>query len=263
VTRSESVLIELYPTQHKSSIAVVSLNDPDRRNALNAEIVENIISAFDEFDDRESNVGAVVITGVGKAFCAGADLSHLEHSGSEGADDRETNLRDIYGGFLRIAHSKLPTIAAVNGPAVGAGMNLAMCCDLRIAGHSARFDSRFLQLGLHPGGGHLWMLRQLVGPQNAAAMVLFGQVMGANDALRTGLVYSVAEDGDLLDVAKSYAEHATAPSRDLMNRAKELMMLPCVEHDQAIDHEIENQLWSMAQPQFAERLTDFRRRRQP
>ena len=80
----------------------------------------------------------------------------------------------IYEGFLRVLRSPLPTIAAVNGPAVGAGMNLALACDVRLAGASARFDTRFVKIGLHPGGGHVWMLERAVGPQAAAAMVLFG-----------------------------------------------------------------------------------------
>ena len=83
----------------------------------------------------------------------------------------------IYEGFLRIARSPLPTLAAVNGAAVGAGMNLALGCDVRMAAARARFDTRFLQIGLHPGGGHTWMQRRIVGPQAAMAAVVFGQVL--------------------------------------------------------------------------------------
>src|SRR4029453_11341326 len=83
----------------------------------------------------------------------------------------------IYEGFLRVGRSPLPTIAAVNGAAVGAGVNLALACDVILAGESARFDTRFIDLGLHPGGGHTWMLQRRIGSQAAAALVLFGRVL--------------------------------------------------------------------------------------
>src|ERR671920_1584162 len=99
--------------------------------------------------------------GAPPAFCAGADLGNLAEATGDG-------LGRIYEGFLRIARSPLPTLAAVNGAAVGAGMNLALVCDVRLAARRAPFDTRFIDLGLHPGGGHTWMLRNAVGPQVAA-----------------------------------------------------------------------------------------------
>src|SRR5690606_30490026 len=110
-----------------------------------------------------------------------------------------------YEGFLRVARCPLPTIAAVNGPAVGAGMNLALACDVRLAGQSARFDTRFLQLGVHPGGGHTWMMRNAVGPQAAAAMVLFGEVLDGAEAERCGLAWRCVADDELVDTAFTMA----------------------------------------------------------
>ena len=150
-------------TDIRDGVATVTLHAPDRRNALTLGMVEEIEAALDTID-ADPSVGALVVTGAAPAFCAGADLSHL------GASQRE-GLRRIYEGFLRIGRSPLPSIAAVNGAAVGAGVNLALVCDVIVAGRSARFDTRFLQLGLHPGGGHTWMLQRRVGPQAAAAMV--------------------------------------------------------------------------------------------
>ncbi|NBY57565.1 MAG: hypothetical protein EBQ57_04425, partial [Actinobacteria bacterium] len=106
--------------------------------------------------------GVVIVTGTPPAFCAGANLGNL-------AEATRESLLDIYEGFLRIARSPLPTIAAVNGAAVGAGMNLALGCDLRIAAESAKFDTRFLQLGLHPGGGNTWMQLRIAGLQTTMA----------------------------------------------------------------------------------------------
>src|SRR5690606_3448224 len=132
-------------------VAVVTLDDPARRNSLSVELGAALAAVMEqcEADDR---CGAVVVTGAPPALCAGADLSQL-------GDSRREGLMRIYDGFLHVARSPLPTVAAVNGPAVGAGMNLALACDLRLAGTSARFDTRFLDLGIHPGGGHTWMFR--------------------------------------------------------------------------------------------------------
>src|SRR5207253_5114344 len=91
---------------------------------------------------------------------AAEDRSSQKQSEDRSAAEGQPGLRSVYEGFLRVARSSLPTVAAVNGAAVGAGMNLALACDVRLAGRSARFDTRFLKLGLHPGGGHTWMLRR-------------------------------------------------------------------------------------------------------
>src|SRR5262245_38132474 len=196
-------------------VAVVTLDAPDRRNALTLGMVEEIEATLDVID-ADPSVGALVVTGTPPAFCAGADLSHLGTSQHDG-------LRRIYEGFLRIGRSPLPTVAAVNGAAVGAGVNLALVCDVIVAGESARFDTRFLQLGLHPGGGHTWMLQRRVGPQVAAAMVLFGRVLDGSAAERTGLVWSCVPDDELAGEAHTLAAAAAAAPRDLLERVKATM----------------------------------------
>lgn len=235
-------------TRVADGVATLTLDDPDRRNALTAPLVQSIVTAFDEFEG-DTAVRAVVVTGAPPAFCAGADLGHL-------GDAAETGLRAIYEGFLRVARSPLPTVAAVNGAAVGAGMNLALCCDVRVAAQSARFDTRFLQLGLHPGGGHTWMLQRAVGPEQAAAMVLFGQVLQGDEAARRGLAYVCVEDDDCVPTAQAMARKAADAPAELARRAKQtLRTMPAVPtHEQAVDVEIEAQLWSLEQPFFAERL---------
>ena len=241
-------------TDISDGIAVVSLDDPDRRNALNAGMVDEIIAAFDAIE-AGGEASAVIVTGRGKAFCAGADLSHLGAS-------RRDGLRHVYEGFLRVGRSPLPTIAAVNGPAVGAGMNLALVCDVRLAGASARFDTRFLQLGIHPGGGHTWMLQRAVGRSAAAAMVLFGEVLSGADAERVGLVWRCVDDAALMDEAVELATRAAAAPRELLLRTKATMADIALldDHDAAVDRELETQLWSMDQPDFAERLAALQRR---
>ena len=138
-------------------IASLTLNNPQERNSMTADMVSEIVAAMDAAES-DPNVRVVIVTGTPPAFCAGANLGNL-------AEATRESLLGIYEGFLRVARSPLPTIAAVNGAAVGAGMNLALGCDVRIAAKSAKFDSRFLQLGLHPGGGNTWMQLRIAGMQ--------------------------------------------------------------------------------------------------
>jgi len=235
-------------TDIADGVATITLDDPDRRNALNAEMVDEIIAAFDAIE-ADDNVGAAVVTGRAPAFCAGADLSHLGSS-------RRDGLRHIYEGFLRVGRSPLPTIAAVNGAAVGAGMNLALVCDVRLASFSARFDTRFLQLGIHPGGGHTWMLQRAVGPATARAMVLFGEVLSGPDAEKAGLVWRCVDDAALLDEARAMAARAAGAPHELVRRTKATLddVAAIDTHEAAVDRELETQLWSMDQPEFAQRL---------
>ena len=244
--------MSLVRTEIQSGVATVALADPDRRNALTLPMVTEIVDTFDELE-ADPAVGAVVVTGDGAAFCAGADLSHLSSSSGGGAEE---GLRSIYEGFLRIGRSTLPTVAAVNGAAVGAGMNLALVCDVRLAGHRARFDTRFLQLGLHPGGGHTWMFRRIAGPQAVAATVLFGDVLDRPEAERVGLVWRCLPDDDLLPAATAMAAHAAAAPHELAARTKATIadMATIADHDAAVDRELEPQVWSLGQPAFRERV---------
>jgi enoyl-CoA hydratase len=144
----------------------------------------------------------------------------------------------------------------VNGAAVGAGVNLALGCDVRLAGRSAMFDTRFLQLGLHPGGGHTWMMGRLLGPQGAAATVLFGDVLDGEGAERCGLAWRCVEDDLLVQESLSFAARAASAPNALLRRVKQtLRQMPDVRSsDEAVSVELEAQLWSMRQPDFAERL---------
>jgi enoyl-CoA hydratase len=215
---------------------------------MTAPMVAEIVAAMDRIEG-DSAIGALVVTGTAPAFCAGANLGNLAEADGE-------SLGVIYEGFLRIARSPLPTIAAVNGAAVGAGMNLALGCDVRIAAKRAKFDTRFLQLGIHPGGGHTWMLRRIVGPQVTAATVLFGEVLDGAEAQRVGLAYRCVEDADLLTVAHEMAARAASAPRELVIETKKTLaaMADVQTHPEAVARELTPQLWSTRQPWFAERL---------
>lgn len=246
--------MSLVLTEVADRVATLTLNNPDERNTLTAPMVEEIVAAMDRFE-ADDGVGAVVVTGTPPAFCAGANLGNL----SEATGD---SLGVIYEGFLRIARSPLPTLAAVNGAAVGAGMNLALGCDVRIVSDRAKLDTRFLQLGLHPGGGHTWMFRRIAGPQSAMAAIVFGQVLDGAEAERIGLAYKSVAADELLAFAHDMAATAASAPRELAIETKRTIsaMADVTDHPAAVERELTPQLWSTRQPWFAERLAALQAR---
>ena len=248
---------DLVLTQVIDRVALITINDPDRRNAVTAEISRDLRSAIEGAED-DPDVHAVIITGAGRAFCAGADLTALGAATEDG-------LRVIYDGFLALADCSLPTIAAVNGPAVGAGLNLALAADVRIAGPRALFDPRFQKLGIHPGGGATWMLQRAVGPQVARASLLFGMRFDAGAAVRYGLALEVADDP--VQAARDLAAGPASAPRGVVLATKASMRATAnpgtVDVDQhriAVDVEIGPQAVSIESPEFAERLAAAQRK---
>ncbi len=238
----DSLLVEKKP-----GYAIVTLNDPDRRNVFTLEMSSRVSAAFTELEADET-INAVVITGAGTAFCSGGHLDELlENPGHAG-------LRKIYAGFVRIAESPLATIAAVNGAAVGAGMNAALACDVIIAADAAKFDSRFLQIGIGPGGGHTWRLRNLTDLQTVKAMVLFGEVLNGPRAADIGLAWQCVLQTELLPTAEALAAKAAKAPRELLLRTKQTIHRTQNINGgaEAIDNELDTQAWSMAQPAFKE-----------
>ncbi|NDE67427.1 MAG: enoyl-CoA hydratase [Actinobacteria bacterium] len=193
----------------RDGIATLTLNNPSERNSMTAEMVRDIVASMDAAE-ADPDVGVVIVTGTPPAFCAGANLGNL-------AEATRESLLDIYEGFLRIARSPLPTIAAVNGAAVGAGMNLALGCDLRIAAESAKFDTRFLQLGLHPGGGNTWMQLRIAGLQATMATALFGEVLDGDAAVAAGLAWKCVPDDELLPTARAADAQTVVVARNDAN----------------------------------------------
>jgi enoyl-CoA hydratase len=230
-------------------IGLLTLDDPDHRNAITLAMAGQIEAGLAALAS-DPGVSAVVVTGRGPAFCAGADRQLLA------AADEEA-LRRVYGAFLTLRRCPLPTVAAVNGPAVGAGLNLALACDVRIAARSARFDARFLQLSVHPGGGNLWMLERLVGSQAAAAMVVFDQPVSGADAVQLRLAWSCVPDGEVVTSALAFcARLAGSPAPALATRIKATLRASSeiAAHEDAVELELREQLDSMRSPAFRDRI---------
>lgn len=223
-------------------LALLTLNNPHNRNLLTPQIANELAVAVAELAD-DMTVKALAITGAARAFCAGADLGVLLQA-SEG--DGEA-LQQIYAAFTGVAKSPLLTLALINGPAVGAGMNLAMACDLRIATTDAWFESRFFGLGIHPGGGHTWLLPQLVGWQQAAAMIFSGERLSATAALHAGFVKEIVPADELLTRAKALTEMLAAVPAELVRETKSSMLAlrGCSQQDDAVSYEFSRQLASL------------------
>jgi enoyl-CoA hydratase len=171
-------------------------------------------------------------------------------------------LEDMYDAFTALAAAPMPTVAAVDGAAVGAGINLALACDLTICTPRSTFDVRFLDVGIHPGGGQLWRLRQLLGRQGAAALSLFGEVLAGEEAARRGLVWRCLESAELRGEAQRLALRAARHDVDLTARVKGTLDATAAIHDSeaAIAGELEPQRWSMDRPAFEQALAELRER---
>jgi enoyl-CoA hydratase len=261
-------------TEVAAGVAVVTLDDPARRNALSPAMVTEIQATFDALE-ADAAVAAVIVTGAAPAFCAGADLSERSERGGKhsatankaaeppgevttmsGLLSATGGVEAVYEGFLRVARSPLPTVAAVNGPAVGAGLNLALACDVRIAAESAWFETRFLKIGLHPGGGNTWMLNRLLGPQGTAAMVLFGERVRGAEAAAIGLAHRCVPDADLLAQARALAAGAAGVDPELLRHTKATIRRTRDGRGfaEALAEETREQMWSLTLPSTRARL---------
>lgn len=235
------------------AVAVVTLADPGKRNALSHRLSQDLADAIAHV--LQGGARAIVLAAEPPVFCSGGSLDDLLA--------RERPLAETYAGFLALAAAPVPAIAAVSGPAIGAGVNLPLACDVVIAGESARFDPRFLDIGIHPGGGHLWRLASRVGSQGAAAMVLCGDVLDGREAAAAGLAWRCVPDEQVAEVALTLARKAAGRSPELVRRAKAVLRATTgydTGAPAAIDAELEAQQWSVEQPYFEQALTALRAR---
>jgi enoyl-CoA hydratase/carnithine racemase len=210
---SAEVSAALVDYRKEGSIVSISLNEPDKRNGLSRVMVEKLVEALVRLD-QEPDVRCAILTGTGSAFSAGGDPRRMLAPGLY-PDMSTSELRRFYKtGIQRMPlafrNLECPIIAAVNGPAIGAGGDLACWCDLRIASEKATFAFSFVKLGLVPGDGGAWLLPRLTGLANAAEMLLTGDPIDAPTALKVGLVSRVVRAEDLMNQATEMAERIAA-----------------------------------------------------
>ncbi|WP_373291913.1 crotonase/enoyl-CoA hydratase family protein [Nocardia pneumoniae] len=204
-----------------------TLNDPAARNPISEEDTIAALEAAVTAANRDHSVRVAILTGAGSAFSAGGNIKQMrDRSGMFGGDPAQ--LRQGYRhGIQRIPkalyHCEVPTIAAVNGPAVGAGCDLALLCDLRIASSSALFAESFVKVGLVAGDGGSWLLPRAIGMARACEMAFTGEAIDAATALEWGLVSQVVEPGDLLDAAHRLAARICANPPHVLRMTKRLL----------------------------------------
>ena len=197
-------------------VALLTLDNPAQRNAMSDEMTSSWVAAVDELAIDRS-VRVVVVTGEGSAFCSGGNTSWIAGEPEATVDELRERMLPFYRAWLSIRRLEVPTIAAVNGPAIGAGLCLALACDIRYAATGATLGVPFVKLGMHAGMAGTYLLPDVVGPAHARDLLLTGRVVDADEALRLGLVSRVIDaDGfrdEVLDVAGEVAATAPVASR--------------------------------------------------
>lgn len=233
-------------------IAHITLNRPEARNAYSDLMVEEIVTALNQAE-ADPSVRVVVITGSGTAFCSGGDLKAMRDESGMFAGDpvdlRERYLKGIQSIPRRFHSFEKPTIAAINGPAIGAGLGLALACDLRISSDGAKFGSTFARVGLIPGDGGAYLLPRVVGFARAVELILTARVIDAAEALEIDLVHRVVPHEMLATAVEETARHMASLPPKAMRMAKAALY-------RSVDRDLETALQLTAALQGLVQSTD-------
>ncbi|MER3498704.1 MAG: 2-(1,2-epoxy-1,2-dihydrophenyl)acetyl-CoA isomerase [Chitinophagaceae bacterium] len=250
-----SVLFEI-----KNSVAYITLNRPDKLNSFNREMALLMQQKLDECKSKE--VRCVVITGAGKGFCAGQDLAEVTEPNAPGFN---VILSEHYNPIVRrIKKLEKPVIAAVNGVAAGAGVNIALCCDIVFAASSASFIQAFSKIGLIPDSGGTFMLPRLVGWQKASALMMLGERVTAEEAERMCMIYKVIADDIFKDEIERIATHLAQMPTKALAYTKQLLATSMISNfeEQLQDEDIFQQK-ATATKDYQEGVNAFMEKRKP
>ena len=253
MTDFETILLE-----RKGRVGVITLNRPKALNALNSQVLQDLIVALDELE-ADSGIGAIVLTGSERAFAAGADIKEMQPQSY-----MDMFMSDFFVGWDRLASARKPTIAAVAGYALGGGCEIAMMCDILLAADTAKFGQPEITLGVIPGIGGSQRLTRAVGKAKAMDMVLTGRTMDAEEAERAGLVSRIFPADQLLDEALKVAEKIAAMSlpvamvaKEAVNRSFETTLTEGIRFERRVFHSL------FATGDQTEGMTAFVEKRKP
>jgi 2-(1,2-epoxy-1,2-dihydrophenyl)acetyl-CoA isomerase len=246
-------------------VAILTLNRPEALNALSVMMGNEFLKALDEA--RESGARAVILTGAGRAFCAGGDLREMQHIAQQ-----EGRVHAFFDQPLNLLHDciralrklPLPVIAVVNGHASGAGCNLALACDLVLAGESAKFNEAFIKIGLTPDCGGTFILPRLVGWKRATELLMTGDVVSAQEAAQMGMINRVVADAELMPEAITLATRLAAAPTAALGRIKQMLEASAVnDYEAQLEVEHKAQIQSGQSVDFKEGVAAFMEKRPP
>src|SRR3954468_9988294 len=252
--------------EQRGAVAVVTLNRPQALNSFNRQMHQDLWAALDQINgNKEARVA--VITGAGRGFCAGADLADFDFTPGPGLVERADPGPVIDKAFnptvRKLMALRVPTIAAVNGVAAGAGASLAMTCDLAVAAHEATFIQAFSKIGLIPDAGGTWFLVKKLGVARAMGCAMLGDKVSAQDAKEWGMIWDVAPEGqDCVQAAMKLAERlSTMPTTALVQTRKVLRAAASNDLDQQLDLERDTQSALGKTHDYIEGVMAFREKR--
>lgn len=232
----------------EDGIATITVAAPETRNALNPTTSRELVAACDAID-ANPDVGAAIVVGEGGTFCSGAERGVLAAAGEDPAEPgRFADLGSVYDAFVRVGSLAVPTVAAVRGAAVGAGVNLMLATDLRVVATNARIIGGFLRIGVHPGGGHFTLLNRLAGREVAAAVGLFGTEVSGARAVEVGLAWEAVDDDQVEARARELAAPAARDpelSRRTVASFRRELETPGMSWLAGVDLERGAQMWSL------------------
>ncbi|HEX7998367.1 MAG TPA: enoyl-CoA hydratase-related protein [Pyrinomonadaceae bacterium] len=249
---------------NESGIRMITLDRPEKLNAFAGHMRRDLAEALEQ-SASDRSVRVVVITGAGRAFCAGADVAYM----AELMERRDTDefVRLLGAGrrvVTAIREMAKPVVASINGPAYGAGFNLALCCDLRIAAESASFSQSFVKVGLHPDWGGTYFLPRMLPPNLACEMFFLGDAVNAERALQLGLVNRVVADAELAQETWKLAERLRdAPYRSIAAAKHAVYMSDDASLERMLQYETEAQLQCFESEEARERVRAFLEKREP
>src|SRR5436309_10764949 len=209
----------------EAGVALLTLNRPESLNALSARLGADLGAGL-RAASSDSAVRVVVLSGAGRGFCSGGDLKEMA-AGLANPQASDSAIVDILRNFHDVVSfvqiMEKPVIAAIHGPAVGAGMSIALACDLRVASEDATFSQAFVRIGLSPDGGSTWLLPRLIGPGRAAQLMMTGETLGASRALEWGLVNHVVPEGEHLSRGLEFAQQLAALSPQAISSIQRIL----------------------------------------
>ena len=249
-------MADLVLVERRPGFRILSLNRPDKLNVFDDALHVALRAAIDAAD-ADAECRALLLTGAGRGFCAGADLAST--LGSDLGDVLERTFNPL---IRRIRGLRMPVVCAVNGVAAGAGANLALACDIVLAGRAARFIQAFIKIGLVPDAGGTWLLPHLAGDARARGMAMLGGAVAADQAASWGMIWQVVDDERLMTEAESLAAHlATQPTAALALMKRMFASSAVNTLDQQLDLERESQRAAGRGPDFAEGVKAFLEKR--